>query len=98
MCIALLTRRERSQSVSQKKEKEEKKQKKSVRFRGRWASVGGLVGSMSIKEGFEVCFEDLFQRCDAASLGELVGEFRSGGPLSRCCEVEGSCRCRAGRC
>lgn len=36
--------------------------------------------SMSIKEGFEVCFEDLFQRCDAASLGELVGEFRSGGP------------------
>lgn len=42
--------------------KKEKETKKSVGLRGRWASVGGLVRSMSTKEGSEVCFEDLFQR------------------------------------
>lgn len=48
---------------------------------GKWASVGGLVRSRSIKGGFEVCSKDPFQRTEAASLGELAG----GGDQKRLC-------------
>lgn len=58
-----------------------RKGKKDLRLGGRWASVGGLVRSLSIKGGFEVCSKDLFQRTEAASLGELAG----GGDQKRLC-------------
>lgn len=43
------------------------------RLGARWGLVGGLVRSLSIKGGLEVCSKDLLGRTESASLRELAG-------------------------
>lgn len=80
-------------SVGKRKGGYKERKTKDLRLGGRWASVGGLVRSLSIKGGFEVCSKDLFQRTEAASLGELAG----GGDQKRLCLTPAKLKVAAAR-
>lgn len=57
-----------------------------MRLRGGWASVGGLASplqsltiSLTIKEAFEACFEDLNGRGSSEAVREGISEVRGEG-------------------
>lgn len=78
-------------------EKEKEDSKKDQRLGGRWASVGGLVKSLSIngvwRSVLKICFKGLNQPALESWLAVAI---RSG--LSHSCQRQSSCRSSRGEC